>query len=218
MRIWYKQYWFILILKIKRRRIEKYKNNSINFNSNINNTTRSFAQDNTLAGQNIFDTAIKISNTYKYSEEVILVNFNAIQDVLCATALVLSKNIPIRLTNKSKLNENTLKEIIRLNSDLVYIIGGECVIEKCVEEELDNININFKRISGKYRYNNHNTTQPIVIDNNTWIGLNVTILKGVTIGDDAVIAAGAVVNKDVAPNTLVGGVPTKVIRENVKWK
>lgn len=65
---------------------------------------------------------------------------------------------------------------------------------------------------------NHNPTQPIVIGNNVWIGLNVTILKGVTIGDGAVIAAGAVVNKDVAPNTLVGGVPAKVIRENVKWK
>lgn len=111
-----------------------------------------FAQDNTLAGQNRFDTAIKISNTYQYSKEVILVNSNAIQDVLCATSLASSKNIPILLTDKSKLNENTLKEIIRLNSELVYIIGGESVIDKCVEEELDNTNINFKRISGKDRY------------------------------------------------------------------
>ena len=96
-----------------------------------------FAQDNTLAGQNRFDTAIKISNTYQYSKEVILVNSNAMQDVLCATSLASSKNIPILLTYKSKLNENTLKEIIRLNSELVYIIGGESVIDKCVEEELD---------------------------------------------------------------------------------
>ena len=111
-----------------------------------------FAQDNTLTGQNRFDTAIKISNTYQYSKEVIVVNSNAIQDVLCATSLASSKNIPILLIDKSKLNENTLKEIIKLNSDLVYIIGGESVIDKCVEEELDNININFKRISGKDRY------------------------------------------------------------------
>lgn len=65
---------------------------------------------------------------------------------------------------------------------------------------------------------NHNPDQPIVIGNNVWIGLNVTILKGVTIGDGAVIAAGSVVTKNVAPRSLVGGVPAKVIRENVKWK
>lgn len=46
---------------------------------------------------------------------------------------------------------------------------------------------------------------PIVIGNNVWIGSNAIILKGVNIGDGAVIAAGAVVNKDVPPHCLVGG-------------
>jgi len=58
---------------------------------------------------------------------------------------------------------------------------------------------------------------PINIGNNVWIGINVTILKGVTIGDGAVVAANSLVNKAVPPNTLVGGVPAKVIRENVRW-
>ena len=53
---------------------------------------------------------------------------------------------------------------------------------------------------------------PIKIGNKVWIGANVTILGGVTIGDCAVIAAGAVVTKDVAPNTIVGGVPAKFIK------
>lgn len=53
---------------------------------------------------------------------------------------------------------------------------------------------------------------PIRIGNSVWIGANATILGGVTIGDGAVIAAGAVVTKDVAPGTIVGGVPARFIK------
>lgn len=54
---------------------------------------------------------------------------------------------------------------------------------------------------------------PIKIGNDVWIGSNVTVLQGVKIGDGAIIAAGAVVTKDVAKNTIVGGVPAKYIRD-----
>ena len=53
---------------------------------------------------------------------------------------------------------------------------------------------------------------PIHIGKNVWIGSNATVLPGVTIGDNAVIAAGAVVTKDVPENTVAAGVPAKVIR------
>ena len=61
-------------------------------------------------------------------------------------------------------------------------------------------------------------TQPIRIGNHVWIGINVTVLKGVTIGDGAVVAAGSVVTKDVPDKCLVGGVPAKVIKEDIHWK
>ena len=54
--------------------------------------------------------------------------------------------------------------------------------------------------------------KPVRIGNDVWIGGNVTILPGVTIGNNVVVAAGAVVTKDIPDNALVGGVPAKLIR------
>jgi acetyltransferase-like isoleucine patch superfamily enzyme len=54
--------------------------------------------------------------------------------------------------------------------------------------------------------------KPIVIERGVWIAAGATIIGGVTVGENAVIAAGSVVTKDVAPNTLVGGNPARVIR------
>ncbi len=54
--------------------------------------------------------------------------------------------------------------------------------------------------------------KPVKIGKNVWIGANATILPGATIGDGAVIAAGALVSKDVEANTVVGGVPAKLIK------
>lgn len=55
--------------------------------------------------------------------------------------------------------------------------------------------------------------EKIVIGNNVWIGGNVSIMKGVNIGDNVVVAAGAVVTKDVPGNVLVAGVPARIIKE-----
>lgn len=54
--------------------------------------------------------------------------------------------------------------------------------------------------------------KPVVIRKNAWIGAGATILPGVTVGENAIVAAGAVVAKDVPPNTVVGGIPARVLK------
>ncbi len=54
--------------------------------------------------------------------------------------------------------------------------------------------------------------KPIVIEKNVWIATAATILGGVTVGENSVVAAGAVVTRDVPANSLVAGVPARVIR------
>lgn len=72
--------------------------------------------------------------------------------------------------------------------------------------------------SDAHELNGSRNTNPIHIGNHVWIGTRVTILNGVTVGDRAVIAAGTLVTKDVPAGALVGGVPAKVLKENVEWK
>lgn len=88
-------------------------------------------------------------------------------------------------------------------------IGRNCdiapqVMFMCTTHEMGDSQ---RRASENMRY------EPIVVGDGVWIGARTTILPGVHIGDGAVIAAGAVVTRDVAANTLVGGVPAKTIRE-----
>ena len=58
----------------------------------------------------------------------------------------------------------------------------------------------------------------IVIEDNVWLGSRALILKGVTVGKGSIVAAGAVVTKDVPPNSIVAGNPAKIIKQNINWK
>lgn len=72
--------------------------------------------------------------------------------------------------------------------------------------------------SDAHALNGNRNTNPVIIGNHVWIGTRVTILNGVTIGDNSIIAAGSLVTKDVPKNVLFGGFPGKVIKEDVKWE
>ena len=65
--------------------------------------------------------------------------------------------------------------------------------------------------------NRENHYAPIVIEDHVWVGSNATILQGVTVGRWSVVAAGAVITKDVPPFTVVGGGPAKVIRRGNRF-
>ena len=116
-------------------------------------TTQSFAkEENIIAGETRFETALEISKTWKTSKEVILVNSTATSDMLCATTLASQKHCPILLTYENTIGKTTIKEIERLETEKIYIIGGEKVIKPNIEKELKNMNINTQRISGDDRY------------------------------------------------------------------
>lgn len=66
-----------------------------------------------------------------------------------------------------------------------------------------------------HRFFAQRRAEKVIIGNDVWIGHGVTVLPKVTVGDGAILAAGAVVTKDVEPYTIVGGVPAKPIRERL---
>ena len=87
-------------------------------------------------------------------------------------------------------------------------LGDDCAIaDNVIITDCDSHSINGQKASA-----------PIIIKDHGWIGKNAIILKGVTIGEGAVVAAGSVVTKDVPSNSLVAGVPAKVIKEQVEWE
>lgn len=106
--------------------------------------------------------------------------------------------------------------------EFVYI-GPGCIIYPKVEIGAFTMLANeVQIIGGDHRfdkpgcpmmYSGRGTTNKTVIGKDCWLGARSTIMAGVTIGDGSIVAAGTVVTKDVPPYTIVGGVPSKIIRK-----
>jgi acetyltransferase-like isoleucine patch superfamily enzyme len=110
-----------------------------------------------------------------------------------------------------RIGDNTY---INANSRVLCIdsiqIGARCRISWSVEI----IDFDGHRIIDPARPE----TAPILIGDDVWIGARATILKGVEIGDGAVVAAGSVVTRSIPPRSLAGGNPARIIRENIIWQ
>jgi hypothetical protein len=110
----------------------------------------------------------------------------------------------IRIGSKSVLGEE-----ITFSTYEEISIGRECVIaDRAMFIDFDHIVEGTEqaiRKQGLY-------SKPVRVGNNVWIGYGACILRGVTVGDGAVIGTNAVVTKDVPPNAIVGGVPARVLR------
>ncbi len=122
-------------------------------------------------------------------------------------AIVVLEGGRLSVGNKSYMNESLIQCALSIS------IGNDCAIASDVLIQ----DTDFHPIldeQGKEKP----VAKPVVIGNKVWICAKATILKGVTIGDGAIVAAGAVVTKDVPAYSVVAGNPAKVVRENVIWK
>ena len=100
------------------------------------------------------------------------------------------------------------------NNNVTVIANGKITIGNgCQIGDLVAIyDCDFHELNPATRNHSPGPIRPVSIGNNVWLGSRAMILKGVTVGDNSVVAAMSVVNKDVPPNCVVAGVPAKIIR------
>ena len=100
---------------------------------------------------------------------------------------------------------------ITIGNDTLIAPGVHLTTATHPVELADRLTPNWNPASGEYRWRTY--AKPIAIGNGCWIGANVVVLPGVTIGDGAVVGAGSVVTKDIPPNVVAVGNPCRVVRE-----
>lgn len=116
--------------------------------------------------------------------------------VMTPTTVVRGKNVKIG------------KRVVIMNNSLFMSAGGITIEDDVL------VAANAQLISNNHDPEEHMviTCKPVVLKRNCWIGAGATILPGVTVGENAIVGAGSVVTKDVEPNTVVGGIPAKLIK------
>lgn len=141
-------------------------------------------------------------NTYIRLDKNSSIQINGKVSIFYGTELILNEEAKLIIGNNTFINSNSS---IRCKKNIV--IGNNCAIAHGVSI----MDSNCHKINGKIK------EEPVIIEDNVWIGANSVILSGVTIGKGSIVAAGTIVNKDVPPHSLVAGNPGKVKKENINW-
>lgn len=173
-------------------------------------------KDNLRTGNNVtIVLAMKSSLTFEGSnliEDNVSIQTNG--DWKVGTGVGITKNCIISsrevgcygnlyIGNNSHIGNNSIIDVsgnLTIGSDVA--IGPNCIIYTHDHDYKSSPEIPWKGMP---------TIKPVVIENGAWIGSGVTILPGVKIGKNSIVAAGALVNKNVLPGSVVGGVPAKEI-------
>ena len=163
------------------------------------------------------DSKIKINkvltlgdNSIKYNSRasIIRLDENSIFECNGSTRIFYGADIVLFKNAKFTIGDSFINSDCKIRCHKSITIGDGCAISH-----------DFTVMDSDAHYlDGDNHTNPVVIEDNVWIGTRVTVLNGVTIGEGSVIAANSLVTNDVPPHTLVGGCPAKIIKENVDWK
>jgi acetyltransferase-like isoleucine patch superfamily enzyme len=108
----------------------------------------------------------------------------------------------ISIGDNCQINENVYIQSAIIGS---YVLIAQNVAIIAVSHNFDAIDIPIRK-QGSTKPN------PVIINDNVWLGRNVIVMPGIVIGEGAIVGAGAVVTKDVPPFAIVGGVPAKIIK------
>jgi acetyltransferase-like isoleucine patch superfamily enzyme len=144
----------------------------------------------------------KLNHTMPYTDE-----YNSLLKELLGEMGEGSRVMPPTIVVRRQ-NVKIGKNVVVMTNSLFMSAGGITIEDDVL------VAANAQLISNNHDPEEHQilTCKPVVLKRNCWIGAGATILPGVTVGENAIVGAGAVVTKDVEPNTVVGGIPAKLIK------
>ncbi len=141
-----------------------------------------------------------VLNRKKVKKNIVRIFINKILNLIARNCIFNSLRIFLYRLQGVKIGRNVF-------------IGIDCFIDDQFPHLIkieDNVTISFRTTLTVHGH--HNKVSAIRVKKNAWVGTNAVILQGVNIGENSIVAAGAVVSKDVPAFTLVGGVPAKFIK------
>jgi acetyltransferase-like isoleucine patch superfamily enzyme len=177
----------------------------------------------------ITDIAILIISAYRGFISRPLIQSCGERLIVRGRLIIIQKNSHIRFGDDVLLYPGIKFSVIGNGSKAIVSIGNRSSVGDRTEIHCcqkisigDDVRISWDVVIMDTDYHsidsNSHKTNDVEIGNRVWIGCHSIILKGVRIGNGAVVAAGSVVTHDIPPGALVAGNPARIVRENVAWE